>query len=559
MYKNLFSFTLLLYFLFFFCCNSLAQIKDYGTLVIKTTSPNIEILSPKNQHKLNETTIIACLKEGRTNISWRQNNKLENKSIEIKSGQITTIDIGTADGELTVIADRQGVSLEIAGQDTKESLYAGEKVSFSNLKLGQATLIARVAGKKDIVQNVNISNEPSLPINVGWDDATIDISFDRPGVELYINNRLEAISSSSGQIICLQNVSSGLKKINAVAKDSQGNKYLLDVEPKELMVEASKTYAIKLTRKDAQLSVNVDRPNVEVTANGITLVSKKEYEELVFPLMLPQKINLTAKAGNLIINKDLTLSANEITKETVSWNDAALVITVDRANVDILLNKTLVATSQVANERLILRNLKPRHVVIDGMVQSLGNNFYSLDVYPKEFDLIAGQTTEVIINKKDAQLIVTSDRKDDIKLLLNNQISPITKVANNVYYFPFMSPGKVTLLAKLPEKPLLSTDIIQQTIDLPVGQTPIEIAWQDLFLFVEADSKLVNIKVNGKTGEEIRWQSLLSKPFNRKVYVFALKPHETAEISWEIEGKKVGNSSFIIKDFIKSQGVVLSN
>ncbi len=559
MYKYLLNFLLLSHFLLFFSSTAFAQIKDYGTLVIKTTSPKIEILSPKNQYRVDDTTIVMCLKEGRSNISWKQNEKVENKTVEIRTGLVTSIELGKPSGELSIIVDRLGVLVEVIGYGTKESKQAGEKLTFDNLKLVPTAVIAKLNGKPEISQIVNITDEKPNIINIGWDDATLDIRFDRPNVELYINNRLEATSNSAGQIITLRNISSGVKKISGLAIDSLGHKYLIDVEPKEINVEANKTYVVSLNRKDAQLSIKVDRPNVEVTANGISLTSENAYQELTFPLMFPNKVSFTAKFGRQQISKEVTLLANQTTKESIGWQDASLIINVDRPNVDILVNKTLLATSRVYKERLILKNLNPGHIFIEGLTQSLGNNFYSLEASPQEFDLLAGQTVEVTLSKKDAQLIVTTDRPDPIELLLNNQIQPLRKVANNVYYFPFMSPGKMSVSAKLKEKPLIGESEFVKQIELLSGQTPIEVAWQDLFLFVEVEPKIVNLKVNGKEGVEFFWRQYTNKMLNKKVYLFPLKPYQTAEISWEIEGKRASQSSFTIKDFIKSQGISISN
>lgn len=558
MYKNISYICLFTYFLFSFCLSAFAQIKDYGTLVIKTSSPKIEIISLKNQYKVDETTIVVCLKEGRSNISWRQSEKIENKFVEIKSGQVTLLEIGKAIGELNVVVDRPGVLIEVVGYESKESKLAGEKLVFSNLKAIPALVVAKVNGKPEIRQVININEDKPNTLNLGWEDATLDVRFDRPNVELYINNRLEATSSSTGQVITLRNISSGTKKFSALAIDSLGHKYLIDVEPKEINVEASKTYAVSLSRKDAQLAIAVDRPNVEVTVSGITLVSEKAYQDLVFPLTFPNKVTLTAKFGRQQISKEITLLANQITKENIGWDDATLIINVDRPNVDILVNKTLLASSRVHNERLILKNLKPGHILIEGLAQLPGNNFYTLDASLQEFDLAAGQNIEVTLSKKDAQLIVTVDREDPIDLLLNNQIQPLKKVGSNVYYFPFMSPGKASILAKLKEKPLFTEQEIRKQIELPSGQTPIEIAWQDLFLFIEIDSKVINLKVNGKEGTEFFWQQS-SKTLSKKVYLFALKPNQIAEITWEIEGKRASKSSFSIRDFSKSQGLSIGS
>ena len=561
MYKYLLKFLLLshfLFFLFFFSSITFAQIKDYGTLVIKTTSPKIEVISPKNQHRIDDTTIVMCLKEGRSSISWKQNEKVESKTVEIRTGLVTSIELGKPNGELSVIVDRSGVLVEVVGYETKESKQAGEKLTFDNLKLVPTAVIAKLNGKPEINQLVNITDEKPTTINIGWDDATLDVRFDRPNVELYINNRLEATSNSAGQIITLRNISSGIKKISGLAIDSLGHKYLIDVEPKEINVEATKTYAVSLSRKDAQLSITVDRPNVEITANGISLTSENAYQELTFPLTFPNKVNFTAKFGRQQISKEITLLANQITKENIGWQDASLIINVDRPNVDILVNKTLLATSRVYKERLILKNLKPGHIFIEGLTQSLGNNFYSLEASPQEFELLAGQTVEVTLSKKDAQLIVTTDRPDPIELLLDNQIQPLRKVGNNVYYFPFMSPDRVSVSAKLKEKPPIGESEFVKQLELLSGQTPIEIAWQDLFLFVEVEPKIVNLRVNGKEGIEFFWRQH-NKILSKKVYLFPLKPYQTAEISWEIEGKRASQSSFTIKDFIKSQGISISN
>jgi hypothetical protein len=291
----------------------------------------------------------------------------------------------------------------------------------------------------------------------------------------------------------------------------------------------------------------------------LTLISEKAYQELAFPLMFPNKVNLTAKFGTKTINKEIYLFPNQPTKESVGWNDATLIITVDRPNVDILVNKTLLATSRGYKERLILKNLKPGHIIIEGLSQPLGNNFYSLEASPEEFDLAAGQTVEVSLSRKDAQLIVTVDRSDPIELLLNNQIQPLTKVGNNVYCFPFMPPSRVLLSAKLKEKPLIGESEIVQQIELPTGQTPIKIMWQDLFLFVETESKIINLRVNGNEGVEFSWGQNSRKVPNKKVYFFPLKPHQEAEITWEIEGKRASQSSFTIKDFTRSQGISISN
>ncbi|MBI4852217.1 MAG: hypothetical protein HY819_10510 [Acidobacteria bacterium] len=559
MYKYLLHFFLFGYFFLFFYSTIFAQIKDYGTLVIKTTSPKIEIISPKNQYRIDEITVVVCLKEGRSNISWKQNEKVESKGVEIKTGQVTAIEIGKATGQLSVLVDRPGVLVEAIGYEIKESKYAGEKLTFNNLKLIPTLVTAKINGRSEIKQVVNITDEKPNTLNVGWEDATLDVSFDRPNVEFYINNRLEATSSSSGQIITLRNISSGIKKLSALAIDPLGHKYLIDVEPKEINVEANKTYAINLSRKDAQLSVTVDRANIEVVANGVTLISEKANQELLFPLMLPDKVNLTAKFGRQQISKEIILQENQVTKENIGWNDAMLVITVDRPNVDILVNKILLATSRAYKERLILKNLKPGRIFIEGLAQSLGNNFYALEASPQEFDLAAGQTIEVTLSKKDAQLIVTTDRQDAIELLLNNQIQPLKKVGENVYYFPFMSPGRAFISAKLKEKPLFGEQEVKEQIELPAGQTPIEIAWRDLFLLVEIEPKVINLKVNNQEGVEVSWKNSGNRVANKKVYLFPLKPHETAEITWEIEGKRASSSSFIIRDFTKSQGITISN
>lgn len=556
MYKYLLNIFLLFYFLICFASSVFAQIKDYGTLVIKFNNPAIELISPKNHSRIDQNTVVMCLKEGRNNISWREEGKVENKSVVVKTGLVTTIEIGNADAELIIIADRAGISVELIGYVSQMSKYAGEKLTFNNLKFGPATLIAKLAGKKDLVKLINISKTNS-PVNVGWDDATLDVSFDRANVDLYINNRLEATSNSAGQIISLSNVSPGLKKISGVATDQQGNKYLLEVEPKELQVEANKTYAVNLARKDALLQVSVDRPAVEITVNGVTLVSEKAESELTFPPMLPGKTGLKIKSGSQIINKEVILLADQVVKESISWNDATLIIQVDRPSVDILINKKLLATSQISNERIVLKNLPPQHVLIEGIFQALGNNFYPLEANPKEFDLSAGQTVEVMLSKRDAQLIITTDRKDEVELLLNNQINPLNRVDSNVYYFPFISPGKVFLSAKLKEKPLLGTDILLKQIDLPVGQTPIKLEWEDIFLFVEVESKIVNLKVNDQEGTEIFWDYPNKK--TKKVYVFSLKPHQSVEISWELLGKKAKPLSLFIKELNKSQGLVITN
>lgn len=558
MHTYLLRFFFLSYFLLFFFSITFAQIKDYGTLLVKTTSPKIEVISPKNYYRVDSTTIVMSLKEGRNSISWRQNEKVESKTVEIKTGQVTMLELGKATGELSVIVDRPGISVEVVGYETKESKQAGETLTFSNLKLIPVEVMARLNGKPEISQVVNITDEKPNIINIGWDDATLDVKFDRANVELYINNRLEATSNSADQIITLRNISSGLKKFSGLAIDSLGHKYLIDVEPKEILVEANKTYVINLSRKDAQFSVTVDRANVEVTANGISLISEKAYQELIFPLMLPSKVNYTARFGRQQISKQLVLLPNQITKETVGWDDATLIITVDRPNVDILVNKTLLATSRLYKERIILKNLKPGHIFVEGLAQSLGNNFYSLEASPQEFDLNAGQTVEITLSKKDAQLIVTTDRSDSIELLLNNQIQPLSKVGSNVYYFPFMSPGKMFLSAKLGEKSLLGESLIREQIELLAGQTPIEIAWQDLFLFIEVETKIVNLKVNGKEGIEFSWKQASNKILNKKVYLFPLKPHQTAEITWEVEGKHKP-LALSIKDFTKSQGISISN
>ncbi|MBK7991901.1 MAG: hypothetical protein IPK14_00405 [Blastocatellia bacterium] len=205
----------------------------------------------------------------------------------------------------------------------------------------------------------------------------------------------------------------------------------------------------------------------------------------------------------------------------------------------------------------MLKNLPPQHVLSEGIFQALGNNFYPLDVNPKEFDLLAGQTIEVMLSKRDAQLIVTTDRKDEVELLLNNQINPLNRVDSNVYYFPFISPGKVFLSAKLKEKPLLGTDILLKQIDLPVGQTPVKLEWEDIFLFVEVESKIVNLKVNGIEGAEIFWD--YPNKQTKKVYVFSLKPHQSVEVSWELLGKKAKPLTLFIKELNKSQGLVITN
>lgn len=556
MYKYLLNIFLLFYFLICFASSVFAQIKDYGTLVIKLNNPAIEITSPKNQSRIDQNTVVMCLKEGRNNISWREDGKVESKSVVIKTGLVTTVEIGSADAELTVIADRAGISVELIGYSPQISKYAGEKLTFNNLKFGPATLIAKLAGKKDLVKLIDISKTNS-PVNIGWDDATLDVRFDRANVDLYINNRLEATSNSAGQIISLSNISPGLKKISGVATDKQGNKYLLEVDPKELQVEANKTYAVNLARKDALLQVSVDRPAVEITINGVTLVSEKAQSELTFPPMLPGKTSLKIKSGSQIINKEVILLADQVVKESISWNDATLIIQVDRPSVDILINKKLLATSQISNERIVLKNLPPQHVLIEGIFQALGNNFYPLEANPKEFDLLAGQTVEVMLSKRDAQLIVTTDRRDEVDLLLNNQINPLNRVDSNVYYFPFISPGKVFLSAKLKEKPLLGTDILLKQIDLPVGQTPVKLEWEDIFLFVEVESKIVNLKVNGQEGAEIFWDYPNKK--TKKVYVFSLKPHQSVEISWELLGKKAKPLTLFIKELNKSQGLVITN
>ena len=311
MYKYLFNIFLLFYFLICFASNVFAQIKDYGTLVIKLNNPSIEITSPKNHSRIDQNTVVMCLKEGRNNISWRETNKVESKSVVVKTGLVTTVEIGNADAELTVIADRGGILVELIGYPSQLSKYAGEKLIFNNLKFGTATLIAKLPGKKDLVKLVDISNKTNSLVNVGWDDARLDVRFDRANVDLYINNRLEATSNSSGQIISLSNISPGLKKISGVATDKQGNKYLLEVDPKELQVEANKTYAVNLARKDALLQVSVDRPAVEITINGITLVSEKAQSELTFPAMLPGKTSLKIKSGSQIINKEVVFSEGE--------------------------------------------------------------------------------------------------------------------------------------------------------------------------------------------------------------------------------------------------------
>lgn len=557
MYKYLLNIVLMFYFLLCFASNVFAQIKDYGTLVIKLNNPTIEITSPKNQSRIDQNTVVMCLKEGRNSISWRENGKVENKPVVVKTGLVTIVEIGNADAELTVITDRAGISVELIGYSSQISKYVGEKLTFNNLKFGPATLVAKLSGKKDLVKLIDISNKTNNSINIGWDDATLDVRFDRANVDLYINNRLEATSNSAGQIISLSNVSPGLKKISGVATDHQGNKYLLEVEPKELLVEANKTYAINLARKDALLQVSVDRPAVEITVNGVTLVSEKAQSELTFPPMLAGKTNLKIKSGSQIINKEVILLADQIVKESIGWNDATLIIQVDRPNVDILINKKLLATSQISNERIVLKNLPPQHVLIEGIFQALGNNFYPLDVNPKEFDLLAGQTIEVMLSKRDAQLIVTTDRKDEVELLLNNQINPLNRVDSNVYYFPFISPGKVFLSAKLKEKPLLGTDILLKQIDLPVGQTPVKLEWEDIFLFVEVESKIVNLKVNGIEGAEIFWD--YPNKQTKKVYVFSLKPHQSVEVSWELLGKKAKPLTLFIKELNKSQGLVITN
>ncbi|MFY9222381.1 MAG: hypothetical protein WAQ98_06925 [Blastocatellia bacterium] len=556
MYKYLFNIFLLFYFLICFASSVFAQIKDYGTLVIKLNNPAIEVTSPKNHSRIDQNTVVMCLKEGRNNISWREEGKVENKSVVVKTGLVATVEIGNADAELIIIADRAGISVELIGYSPQISKYAGEKLTFNNLKFGPATLIAKLAGKKDLVKLINISKTNS-PVNIGWDDATLDVRFDRANVDLYINNQLEATSNSAGQIISLSNISPGLKKISGVATDQQGNKYLLEVDPKELQIEANKTYAVNLTRKDALLQVSVDRPAVEITVNGVTLVSEKAQSELVFPSMLPGKTNLKIKSGSQIINKEVVLLADQVVKESISWNDATLIIQVDRPNVDILINKKLLATSQISNERIILKNLAPQHILIEAIFQALGNNFYPLEANPKEFDLLAGQTVEVMLSKRDAQLIVTTDRRDEVDLLLNNQITPLNRVDSNVYHFPFISPGKVFLSAKLKEKPLLGTDILLKQIDLPVGQTPIKLDWEDIFLFVEVESKIVNLKVNGQEGTEIFWDYPNKK--TKKVYVFSLKPHQSAEISWELLGKKAKPLTLFIKELNNSQGLVITN
>jgi len=556
MYNYLFNIFLLFYFLICFASSVFAQIKDYGTLVIKLNNPAIEITSPKNHSRIDQNTVVMCLKEGRNNISWREDGKVESKSVVVKTGLVTTVDVGNADAELTVIADRAGISVELIGYSPQISKYAGEKLTFNNLKFGPATLIAKLAGKKDLVKLIDISKTNS-PVNIGWDDATLDVRFDRANVDLYINNRLEATSNSAGQIISLSNISPGLKKISGVATDKQGNKYLLEVDPKELQVEANKTYAVNLARKDALIQVSVDRPAVEITINGVTLVSEKAQSELTFPPMLPGKTSLKIKSGSQIMNKEVILLADQVVKESISWNDATLIIQVDRPSVDILINKKLLATSQISNERIVLKNLPPQHVLIEGIFQALGNNFYPLEANPKEFDLLAGQTVEVMLSKRDAQLIVTTDRRDEVDLLLNNQINPLNRVDSNVYYFPFISPGKVFLSAKLKEKPLLGTDILLKQIDLPVGQTPVKLEWEDIFLFVEVESKIVNLKVNGQEGAEIFWDYPNKK--TKKVYVFSLKPHQSVEISWELLGKKAKPLTLFIKELNKSQGLVITN
>lgn len=557
MYKYLLNIILLFYFLLCFTSSVFAQIKDYGTLVVKLNNTEIEIISPKNQSRIDQNTVVMCLKEGRNNISWREEGKVESKSVVVKTGLVTIIEIGNADAELTVIADRGGILIELLGYPSQMSKYAGEKLTFNNLKFGPTTLVAKLAGKKDLVKLIDISNKTNSPVNVGWDDATLDVRFDRANVDLYINNRLEATSNSAGQIISLSNVAPGLKKISGVATDQQGNKYLLEVEPKELLVEANKTYAVNLTRKDALLQVTVDRPAVEITVNGVTLVSEKAQSELVFPAMLPGKTDLKIKSGLQTINKEVTLLADQVVKESISWNDATLIIQVDRPNVDILINKKLIATSQISNERIVLKNLAPQHVLIEGIFQALGNNFYPLEANPKEFDLLAGQIVEVMLNKRDAQLIVTTDRRDEVELLLNNQVTPLNRIDNNIYHFPFISPGKVFLSAKLKEKPLLGTDTLVKQIDLPVGQTPIKLEWEDIFLFIEAESKIVNLKVNGQEGAEIFWEYPNKK--TKRVYVFSLKPHQSAEISWEILGKKAKPLTLFIKELNRSQGLVITN
>lgn len=559
MYKHLFCIFWLSSLLLFFSSNILAQIKDYGTLVIKTTSPKIEIISPKNQHRIDETTFVLCLKEGRNTISWKQNEKVESRGVEIKTGQVTSIELGKPTNELSIVVDRPGVLVEVVGYESKESKLAGEKLLFTNLRAIPVQIFARASGKKEISKVININDETPNVFNVGWEDSTLDIKFDRPNVELYINNRLEATSSSAGQIITLRNISSGVKKFSALAIDSIGHKYLIDVEPKEINVEANKNYAINLNRKDAQLSVIVDRPNVEIKANGITVVSEKAQQEITFPLMFPNKINLVAKFGKQEINKDIALLANQKVKENIGWEDASIVLTVDRPNVDILVNKTLITTSKAHNERITLKNLKPGRVFIEGLAQQLGNNFYNLEASPQEFELLAGQTVEVSLSKKDAQLIVTVDRQEELDLLLNNQIKPLKKVSDNVYYFPFMSPGKATISGKLKEKPLFSTQEIQKQIELPTGQTPIEIGWQDLFLFIEIEPKVINLKINGREAKELLWKQTNAKLPSKKVYVFQVNAHQTAEITWEIEGKKSSQSSFIIRDFTKSQGISINS
>ncbi len=557
MYKYLFNFFLLFYFLICFASSVFAQIKDYGTLVIKLNNPAIEITSPKNHSRIDQNTVVMCLKEGRNNISWRETDKVESKSVVVKTGLVTTVEIGNADAELIVIADRAGILIELTGYPSQLSKYAGEKLIFNNLEFGPTTLIAKLPGKKDLVKLVDISNKTNSSVNVGWDDATLDVRFDRANVDLYINNRLEATSNSAGQIISLSNIAPGLKKISGVATDKQGNKYLLEVDPKELQVEANKTYAVNLTRKDALLQVIVDRPAVEIAVNGVTLVSEKAQSELIFPSMLPGKTNLKIKSGSQIIDKEVTLLADQVVKESISWNDATLIIQVDRPSVDILINKKLLATSQISNERIVLKNLPPQHVLIEGIFQALGNNFYPLEANPKEFDLSAGQTVEVMLSKRDAQLIVTTDRRDEVELLLNNQIKALNRVDSNVYYFPFISPGKVFLSAKLKEKPLLGSDILLKQIDLPVGQTPVKLEWEDIFLFVEVESKIVNLKVNGQEGTEIFWDYPNKK--TKKVYVFSLKPHQSAEISWELLGKKAKPLTLFIKELNNSQGLVITN
>ena len=94
-------------------------------------------------------------------------------------------------------------------------------------------------------------------------------------------------------------------------------------------------------------------------------------------------------------------------------------------------------------------------------------------------------------------------------------------------------------------------------IDLPVGQTPVKLEWEDIFLFVEVESKIVNLKVNGQEGAEIFWGYPNKK--TKKVYVFSLKPHQSVEISWELLGKKAKPLTLFIKELNKSQGLVITN